>query len=144
MKVKFILIVFIILFIYFVTKKEDFMNLPFKVKYSKKINANGLFADRDIKKGEVVEVCPTIIDKKGKFIGNVADYPFKFSKDESALALGYCGMLNHSDNPNCTYNFEGKNLVMKATKNIKKGEELHNSYGSSWWKARKDKIKKIE
>ena len=39
-----------------------------------------LSASYGLKKGEVVEVCPTIIDKKGKFIGNVADYPFKFSK----------------------------------------------------------------
>ena len=143
MKIKHIIsllfIIVIILFIISVIKscKEPFMDLPFEVKFSDKIKSRGLFATRDIKKGEIIETCPSLLDKDsnwGKTVAN--DYVFEYNNTDSALVLGYCSMLNHSDNPNIDYEFKDKDLVLTANRNINKGEELFNSYGDHWWESR--------
>ena len=136
-----IIILLTFLVVYIVTcliyrKQDHFLNLPFEVRLSEKIGSDGLFAVRDIKKGEIIESCPLITDNNKNFKGKTNDYIFKYDKNNSSLVLGYCSMINHSDNPNLEYYFENDNLIMKAVRDIKKDEELYNTYGSKWWKSR--------
>ena len=82
---KFVLISLAFLIIYIIScliyrKQDHFLNLPFEVRFSKKINSNGIFATRDIKKNEIIENCPSITDSNKNFKGKTIDYIFKFNE----------------------------------------------------------------
>tara|TARA_B110000902_G_C14270957_1_gene573118 strand:+ start:853 stop:1329 length:477 start_codon:yes stop_codon:yes gene_type:complete len=144
-----ILFFFIILFInyYFNFYKnyEPFSNnLNYDIKNSKLLDngERGLFAKKDYKKGENVEICPTI-KMDGNKISNdniLHDFFFKANNsNKSLLSLGYCGLLNHSEEKqNCNWKVSKNNnkITMYATKPIKKGQELITNYGSGYWAAK--------
>ena len=46
-------------------------------------------------------------------------------------------MYNHSDNHNIEHDQDGKgNMIYKAGRDIKKGEELYVNYGQKYWSSR--------
>lgn len=99
----------------------------------------GVFANKDFKKGELIEVCPLITDHKKNFINSkIKDYTFKskFKKGEEVIAFGMCSMYNHSDNFNINHNQDPENMIFKAGRDIKKGEELYVNYGGDYWNSR--------
>lgn len=95
----------------------------------------GVFAKKKIKKGEVIEICPVIPIPlkeerwlKKTFIDN---YYFEWgSRNQPAIVLGYGSLYNHSYNPNAEHDerVKKKEMVFKALKDIKKGEEITHNY----------------
>jgi SET domain-containing protein len=106
------------------------------------IHGFGVFAGKDIRKGEKIEECYFILsDCKDDIV-----YDFIFDAGgRSALILGYGSLYNHSDNPNVDYviNRRTKIATFTAERAIKKGEELFISYGEEWFSTR-DNVKKKE
>jgi SET domain-containing protein len=128
-------------FYYLNIKYNKYHDRYLQTKFIIKANDNkgrGVFANQDYKKGEVIEVCPCIKSKTDDIKGEIRNYLFKMNETESLLALGYCSMYNHSDNPSAIWEILNENqLQMKATRNIKKGDEIFTTYGEDYWKAMK-------
>jgi len=95
----------------------------------------GLFADRRIVKGELIEKSPVLILNKQEIEAIkqtiLAQYYFCW-KDDGAIAFGYGSIFNHSYNSNVdfTTNYTNNTIDYVASRNIKKGEELTINYDS--------------
>jgi len=104
---------------------------------SSDIGSRGVFATRNYKKGEILEVCPCIKQEHDNVIGKIADYLFNLNDKESLIAFGYCSMYNHSDEPNATWHIINENqMKIETIENIKKGDEIFISYGDDYWESR--------
>lgn len=99
-------------------------------------SGRGVFARIDIKKGEIIEVCPVIEIPKHDF-ANVnqsflVTYFFSFGKDKDQLvvALGFGSIYNHTYEPNATYRQKAEEQIMEfiALKDILKDEEITVNY----------------
>jgi len=100
----------------------------------------GVFARRDIKKGEIIERCP-IIEVSKNDTSNLKEsvlvtYFFYFGKNKEriAVALGFGSIYNHSYKPNAIYKIKQKEKVIDfiALDDIKKNDEItFNYYNSS-------------
>jgi SET domain-containing protein len=112
---------------------------PFNTLYIKRspLGGNGVFAVRDIKKGEILEYSPYIEDHTEKFTGIVRDYIFMKPNGKGIVAFGYSSMYNHADVPSADWNVEDDGIKITASKDINKDDEIFISYGSSYWKTRK-------
>ena len=101
----------------------------------------GVFASKDIKKGEIIEVAPILILEFTDFIDTKWNLLFEYyfwMETYVALALGYGSMYNHSKDANCKYKLDKKNKIITFTaiKDILKGVEVLFDYkGSSSEKA---------
>ena len=93
----------------------------------------GMFALRDFKKGEVLEVAPVIPVAKENVVesgdapdGYLLEWDGNFENEEYCMPLGYIMMYNHSGNPNVHLDQDYEKYTMTATalRDIKKGEEL--------------------
>jgi len=106
----------------------------FTVKVTKKYG-RGLYASRNIKRGDIVEMSPVLVVDKydaGKINDTLVNvYVFEWNKESSALAFGYGSLFNHSKKPNVTYmnSFQSREILFMASKDIKKGEQLFINYG---------------
>lgn len=97
----------------------------------------GVFTSKEIKKGDIIEICPIIeLSKKDHYmlIDNLLEnYTFVWNtqKKSAAIVLGYGSLYNHSKNYNATYIKKIKENVMlfKATKTIAANEEITIDYG---------------
>ena len=95
----------------------------------------GVFATKPIKKGEIVEVAPTLQVPKSDMMllkaSFLCNYLFADDIDEEAdlLALGHASMYNHASDPNAEW-ITGNGLIfIRAIKAVKGGEELTLDYG---------------
>ncbi len=96
----------------------------------------GIFATRDIKKDELLEVSPVIIFPKEEFKylekTILIDYVFWWGKDfdECALALGIGSLFNHSRTPNAIFKRKSKRRTINfyAYSDIEAGEEIRINY----------------
>ncbi|MFT4413772.1 SET domain-containing protein [Fredinandcohnia humi] len=94
----------------------------------------GVFATRDIKKGELIHEAPVIPypNDQHKYIEKTVldDYVFEYGINHSAIVLGYGMLFNHSYEPNATYdiNFDKHTFDYFAYKDIKAGEEILINY----------------
>jgi len=106
------------------------------------IGHRGVFASKDYKAGETLEVCPCIKHPYNILEGKIQDYIFDFDEDNVLIAFGYCSMYNHVDNPNAEWEVLNENqLMIKAIKDIKKDEEIFVSYGDDYWTSRRNATK---
>lgn len=106
---------------------------------------NGVFANKDFSKEEVLEVSPILAIPMNDVHGNILkDYVFNYGDGLYGVALGYGAVYNHQDIPNVSYSYSDnkKFMVYKANRDIKKGEELFVSYGQNWWMSRDINLKK--
>ncbi len=112
----------------------------YKIKKSK-IDKNGLYATRDIKKGKkIIEYKGKIISIKkseanSKFDNTKAIYLFNINKKydlDGDYKFNTARLINHSCDPNCEVFGTGLKIWVYAMKNIKKGEELSYDYGFSF------------
>jgi len=104
-----------------------------------RIHGYGLFANQNIKKGQIVWKYNPLIDKKftKKQLAKLPPHMQKFVKFYSYLndrnEFVLCGdnarYINHSDNPNILdiKSKRGEDVAI-AAKNIKKGEEITSKY----------------
>ena len=115
------------------------------IKYSYQIESNGVFANKKIYKDDVIEICPTLLEntKQLQNTDKLKDYFFEYDDEKSVIALGYCSMYNHSDNPNANWTVvDESTLKIHALSDIEAGEEIFVSYGNEYWKTRKEILKK--
>ena len=141
-------IVFILIVIYFIMNKKEHTINNNNNSYTDKLtikqslipnSGRGVFANKDFKQGEIIEVCPSITDYKKNFENSkIKDYTFKskFKKDQEVIAFGMCSMYNHSNEYNVQHNQDPDNMIYKAARDIKNGEELYVSYGDDYWNTR--------
>jgi SET domain-containing protein len=142
-----IFVFLIIILIVILNTNCDTINNYIKVKKSP-INGNGVFAMKNFSINEIIEVAPLLKDHEDNMKGKINDYLFTISKEETekgyyALALGYASLYNHSDNNNANYKVDGNNVIIRAIKPIKKGEEIFVNYSESWWSSREGRIEKL-
>ncbi len=99
----------------------------------------GVYARRDIQKGEIIETSP-IIEVPQHDLSNLKEsilvtYFFYFGKNKErlAIALGFGSLYNHSHKPNITYKMSPKESLIDfiALKDIKKEDELTFNYHNS-------------
>jgi uncharacterized protein len=96
----------------------------------------GIFATRDIKKDELLEVSPVIVFPKDEYKylkkTTLIDYVFWWGTnyDDCALALGVGSLFNHSSTPNAIFKRKFKKGTIKffAYTDIKAGEEIKINY----------------
>ena len=109
----------------------------YKVKKSL-IDKNGLYANRDIKKGtKIIEYKGKIItskqsEKNPKFDNGKAIYLFNINKKydlDGDFKFNTARLINHSCDPNCEVFGSGLKIWVYAMKDIRKGEELSYDYG---------------
>ena len=100
----------------------------------------GVVTTRAIRRGKLVEAGPVIPMKKKDRLDRttvLSHYPFAWEKPPyvPAFPLGFAGLLNHSDTPNCKIeaDLEGEVLCIYTLRNIEPGEELTWSYGIDPW-----------
>lgn len=108
---------------------------PIYVKSSDKYG-RGVYAARDIKKGELIEQAPVIVSSHSerKYLDKtiVADYFFNWGKHykQSAIALGYGSIYNHSYTPAAIFenNLANESIDFYAIRDIMAGEEITINY----------------
>jgi SET domain-containing protein len=94
----------------------------------------GVFAKRDIAKGELIHEAPVIPYPNEEHVHIektlLADYAFEYGTNHTAFVLGYGMLFNHSYEPNATYdiNFPNHTFDFYAYKDIKAGEEVLINY----------------
>ncbi len=96
----------------------------------------GVFARSNIKKSELIEICPVIgiseSDTSNLIESILVTYFYYFGrkKERSVVALGFGSIYNHSYSPNALYKEKYKDQVIEfwTLKEIKKGEEITVSY----------------
>lgn len=113
---------------------------PEKIKIvDVKGKGRGVVATKDIKKDEVIEICPIIFisDKEVDFIKNSSEilkyyYLWQYAINKYCLMLGYGSIYNHSQVPNADVDYNTKNpenyLIFEALKDIKAGDEILIDY----------------
>jgi hypothetical protein len=101
----------------------------------------GVFAGRNFREGETVEIAPYIQDKISNVRGIMKDYVYKkpHTVDDIVIVFGYGSMYNHSQDPNTHLRVDDSNLVITANKDIDKDEEIFISYGDGYWEHREMK-----
>lgn len=91
----------------------------------------GVFATRSFAKGDEVERCPMLIaepDRGDDLESGAEGYVFGWGDGRTALALGYGSLYNHSYDPNATTTETVDELVITATRKIRKGDEVYINY----------------
>lgn len=94
----------------------------------------GVFANKDFKKGETIEIVPLLLLPMQDFEHikktKLYYYFFEYTNSHFAIALGHGSLYNHSYTPNARYlyNFKNKQFKIKAIKDIKEGEEIFINY----------------
>lgn len=94
----------------------------------------GVFATVDIAKGELIHQAPVVPypneDHEHVEKTILEDYVFEYGANHTAILLGYGSLINHSYEPNATYdiNFENHTFDFYAYTDIKAGEEILINY----------------
>ena len=102
-----------------------------------KVSGRGMIADRDFKKGELLDVCPVIEDKITHYDGQsrISDYIFRIGNNVF-MPLGNCSMYNHSKNPNAVAALKDDKFVIVLKDDVSKGSEIFIDYGKDYWHQR--------
>ena len=121
-------------------EKDCWYTIPQIRARKSSIHGLGLFATDTITNGTMIERSPVIVcdrytykclDDVMGYRHIMSDYPFKWNRHESAFALGYSGLINHShEKPNVffKFNYDYPAIEFYAKKTIKPGEELLMQY----------------
>jgi len=94
----------------------------------------GVFATRDIAKGELIHEAPVVAyeNEEHEHIEKtiLEDYVFEYGANHTAILLGYGSLINHSYTPNATYeiSFEKHTFDFYAYTDIKAGDEILINY----------------
>ena len=98
------------------------------------VHGRGVFATRDIKRGEVIEVCPAVMVEsrditKRSFLWRYM-WPLLNDRGFSLIVLGYGSLYNHEENPNArkVWGKGWNDSVFKARRAIAKGDEITVNY----------------
>lgn len=114
-----------------------------------KIHSKGVFASKNIPKGiKLIEYTGELITKeegtkrsestqnahkKDSSKGGVYIFDIDEEHDlDGDVENNYAKYINHSCDPNCEFEGEGKKIWVNSIKKIKKDEELSINYGFNW------------
>jgi len=95
------------------------------VRKTSPIHGNGVFAQRRIAKGSWQFIYGEVLPLQEHPLDH---YCFEH-KDGMYLPYAPFCWLNHSETPNCDFEFRNDTLIIWAEKAIKRGEELTIDYG---------------
>lgn len=116
-----------------------------------KNKGRGVFTDKFIEAGTLIEVAPVIVlnEADTEKVHETALYYYTFMWSENnkiaAVVLGYGSIYNHSYSPNCEYKtfYEDEVVHFVALRDIEAGEELTINYNHDpndqsllWFKTR--------
>ncbi len=105
----------------------------------------GVFASVDIRKGEVIEICPILIfsdkDNTNVLKTKLQSYVYEYGKNGSMFALGFGSLYNHQNQANAKYELmehqglpeQNNELYITALKAISKNEEILINYGNNFY-----------
>ena len=101
---------------------------------------NGVFTNKKIPAGTVVEISPVLVFPASERAlldqTLLHDYIFEWGeqKDQCCVGLGYLSVYNHSTRANCEYvmDFVGKEMRIVTIRAIEAGEELFINYNGDW------------
>jgi hypothetical protein len=116
-----LLILIISLVIYMFVYNQNKSNISNKneiLYYRDKSNLGagyGMFAHKNIKKGDIIERCTYLSYDKRAFKLIFDDYCWNF-KNKRVLPMGYCGIINHSYNSNANVTINNKLMIIQALK----------------------------
>lgn len=112
------------------------------IKYSNKIYSRGVFANKNYKKNDIIEICPCIKLQKITTDNNqIHNYVFELNNEYCIIAFGYCSLYNHSDTPNAKWSIIDENqMKITVLSDIQQNEEIFMSYGKNYWISRNYKI----
>lgn len=90
----------------------------------------GVYADKKISKGSIIEVCPVIIIPNDQIKKSLECYVYYWDKKSCAIALGYGSLYNHSYDAAALYRYRvvAKELVIVARKDIYAEDEITINY----------------
>lgn len=96
-------------------------------------SGRGVFAAKNIKKGEIIEVAPILVLEFSDFVDTRWNLLFEYyfwMDNFVVLALGYGSLYNHSKVPNSEYKIDRKEKIITFTalKNIRKNSEICFNY----------------
>ncbi len=93
------------------------------------IHGRGVFATRTIRPGTKIGEWPTLE------VGDaLPDHVLDSGSGRGLLVLGEFTLLNHDDEPNCDYFYDGSTCAVYACRLIEFGEELTIDYGEEYWR----------
>lgn len=123
-------------------KKEKVVALPdhhFKaVKVKRGLDGLGLFAEEPIKKGElIIEYIGNILNKEEADKVKTNMYLFEVNRSKTidgSVRWNIARYCNHSCDGNAESEIKKGRVFIKATKNIKEGEEIVYDYGEEFVK----------
>ncbi len=101
-----------------------------------KLGGRGVFTNTKLDKGELLEVCPAIVLKKGdiELIDKTTlyDYYFLWGDDQKqcCIALGYGSLYNHNAPSNADYSmdYEAHLIEIFTVRIVEAGEEITINY----------------
>lgn len=102
----------------------------------------GVFALRDIRKGEVIEVAPVVTVSKEHVQNNgeapdgyLLEWDDETEGEEYCMPLGYIMLYNHSSEPTLDIecDMEDYTMTAMAARDVKAGEELTWDYAIDVW-----------
>ncbi|MDP2598807.1 MAG: SET domain-containing protein [Candidatus Liptonbacteria bacterium] len=106
--------------------------------YVKKVpgKGRGVFTARRIKKGAILEISPVIVlstedcSHVRKTVLDLYRFAWRGNRKQSAIALGFGSLFNHSYQPNaiCKRGLRGKKIFFLALRDISAGEEITINY----------------
>jgi SET domain-containing protein len=114
-----------------------------------KIHSNGVFASKFIPKGtKIIEYTGELISKEeGTKRSTISHNEHKKDSSKGGVYIfdideehdldgntenNYAKYINHSCEPNCEFDGEGKKIWVNSIKDIQKNEELSINYGFVW------------
>lgn len=123
-------------------KDETMLGAKIAWKQISEEKGRGVFALKNIKKGETIEVSPVVtvpatsIPTDGEAPdGYVLDWDPDTKGEEHCMPLGYIMMYNHNSTPNMRLenDMEEYTITAFALRDIKAGEELTWNYNCELW-----------
>lgn len=112
------------------------------------IHGRGVFASKNIKKGEIIERCPLIqMQNRSKYQLDRIVFDYMYAQPPCDcfecknhgfifyMALGYGMLYNHQDDPNALWKFNYTQLLgdVICVKDIKQDEEIFVNYGNAYF-----------
>jgi SET domain-containing protein len=96
------------------------------------IKGLGVFATCHIDDGDVIEVCPVVVEAEDKIAegANLDRYVYAWGEGTCAVALGYGSIFNHSYDANTVFAIDTakSTITFTARRGIREGEEITINY----------------
>lgn len=100
------------------------------------IHGRGVFSDKTIRAGDIIEKCPIIKMKLEEMsvrkfmVLNYYAFMIDEQNDNTGMALGYGSLYNHNDNNNASYYYDPETelMIFEAKRKIEKHEEITINY----------------